>query len=344
MKNEPPLPPQLSLLPSAVNPSKSLSLLQEAVSTWIFQRQTFHQNWSKIFLGTPWGSPFLILLVLLDGPLELAVPPLHTCLQTQASPLPGQPSREGSTCPQAWSLFSPNAHPLPPGSRTRVTSTFGLQAGITSGTMALPPLSPAWPSASHFFACFLFVCLFFRAILTACGSSQAEVQLELQLSAYTSATETQDLSHIFDLHHSSWQLQILNPLSEARDWTHIFMDTSWVHYCWATRGTPSIFLQNILRKISYYGTHIFCCQTLTEDMKSEDNYTYDLNMKTISTKTHLPERPKTVNWSKYCLHGSHLYGNAKDGLYHFYLLPKWDLRSLSKRISGNKQQECSIIF
>ena len=28
---------------------------------------------------------------------------------------------------------------------------------------------------------------------------------------------------------SSWQVQILNPLSKARDWTHILMDTSQVH-------------------------------------------------------------------------------------------------------------------
>ena len=48
----------------------------------------------------------------------------------------------------------------------------------------------------------------------------------LQLLAYTTATATQDLSHVGDLHQSSWQRQILNPLSEARDQTHIFMDTS----------------------------------------------------------------------------------------------------------------------
>ena len=43
------------------------------------------------------------------------------------------------------------------------------------------------------------------------------VQLELQLQAYSAATATQDLSHVCDLHHSLWQCQILNPLSEARD-------------------------------------------------------------------------------------------------------------------------------
>ena len=34
---------------------------------------------------------------------------------------------------------------------------------------------------------------------------------------------------------------ILNPLSEARDRTRVFMDTSQVHYHWAMRGTPCPF-------------------------------------------------------------------------------------------------------
>ena len=45
------------------------------------------------------------------------------------------------------------------------------------------------------------------------------VKLELQLPAYTTATATQDLSHVCDLHYSSEQHQILNPLSKARDQT-----------------------------------------------------------------------------------------------------------------------------
>ena len=42
---------------------------------------------------------------------------------------------------------------------------------------------------------------------------------ELQLPAYTTATSMPDPSHVCDLHHSSWQRQILNPLSEAGDRT-----------------------------------------------------------------------------------------------------------------------------
>ena len=44
-----------------------------------------------------------------------------------------------------------------------------------------------------------------------------EAELELQLPAYTTATATQDLSRICDLHHISQQRWILNLLSEARD-------------------------------------------------------------------------------------------------------------------------------
>ena len=53
------------------------------------------------------------------------------------------------------------------------------------------------------------------------------VQLEPQLQAYTTATAiaTPDPSYIYDLHCILWQRSILNPLSEARDQTHILTDT-----------------------------------------------------------------------------------------------------------------------
>ena len=43
------------------------------------------------------------------------------------------------------------------------------------------------------------------------------VELELELPAYTTATAMQDPNCVFDLHHSSRQHRILNPLIEARD-------------------------------------------------------------------------------------------------------------------------------
>ena len=56
------------------------------------------------------------------------------------------------------------------------------------------------------------------------------VKLELQLPACYTAMATQDLSCIYDLHHSSWQCQLLNPLSD-RDQTLVLLDTIWVQYC-----------------------------------------------------------------------------------------------------------------
>ena len=64
------------------------------------------------------------------------------------------------------------------------------------------------------------------------------VKSELQLLAYATATATQDPSRLCDLHHSSRQCQILNPVSEARDRTCILMDTSLICFHCATTGTP----------------------------------------------------------------------------------------------------------
>ena len=54
------------------------------------------------------------------------------------------------------------------------------------------------------------------------------VKLELPLPTYTTATAMPDPdpSHICDLHYSLWQHRVFNPLSKARDHTHILMDTS----------------------------------------------------------------------------------------------------------------------
>ena len=47
-----------------------------------------------------------------------------------------------------------------------------------------------------------------------------------------------DLSWVCDLHHSSWQPQILNPLNEAGNQTRILMDTVQVHFRCATTAPP----------------------------------------------------------------------------------------------------------
>ena len=82
-------------------------------------------------------------------------------------------------------------------------------------------------------------------------SSQARVELELRLPAYTTATATAawDPSCICDLHHSSQQRWLPNPQGEARDRTHILVVTSRICICCATMGIPLLLLSS-----SYFKT------------------------------------------------------------------------------------------
>ena len=64
------------------------------------------------------------------------------------------------------------------------------------------------------------------------------IKSELQPPAYTTAIATQDPSHVCDLYLSLGQCWILNPVSEARDWTCVLMDTSRIRFHWAMVGTP----------------------------------------------------------------------------------------------------------
>ena len=89
----------------------------------------------------------------------------------------------------------------------------------------------------HFASFFLFFFLLFRAVLEAYGGSQSRGG-----SVRAIATATQDPSCLCDLHHSSQQHQILNPLSEARDPTRSLMVPSQFCFCCATTGTPTHFL------------------------------------------------------------------------------------------------------
>ena len=64
------------------------------------------------------------------------------------------------------------------------------------------------------------------------------VESQLQLPVDSTATATQGPSLVCNLHHSSWQRQILNTLSEARDQTSVLMDTSQIPFHCTTTGTP----------------------------------------------------------------------------------------------------------
>ena len=105
-----------------------------------------------------------------------------------------------------------------------------------------------------FFLSFFFFFFFF--------SGHTEVarlgfQSELQLPAYTPATAMQDPSHICDLHHSSHR-QILNPLREARDWTHNLVVPSWIRFHCATMGTPKWGFSNSTNLIHIWHLAFYC--------------------------------------------------------------------------------------
>ena len=83
---------------------------------------------------------------------------------------------------------------------------------------------------------YLFFFCLFRAAPTAYGSSHARGLIG---AAAATATATQDASRVCDLHHSSRQCRILNPLTEARNWTHHLMIPSRISFHCATTGTPA---------------------------------------------------------------------------------------------------------
>ena len=100
-----------------------------------------------------------------------------------------------------------------------------------------------WVHTASVLSCalLLFAAFFFPPILYRhMEIARLGVRSELQLPAYLTATAIQDQSCICDPHHSSWQHQILNPLSETRDRTRDAMDTSWVHFHCTTMGIPHL--------------------------------------------------------------------------------------------------------
>ena len=125
-----------------------------------------------------------------------------------------------------------------------------------------------FPIRPFYFILFYFI-LFYFFVFLGLHPQHMEVprlgtKLELQLPAYTTATVTPIRPFYFifllftaapasygasqargpiraaaaSLQHISWQYQILNPLSEARDWTHNLIISSQICFCCATTGTP----------------------------------------------------------------------------------------------------------
>ena len=76
------------------------------------------------------------------------------------------------------------------------------------------------------------------------GGSQARGWVGAVAAGLCHSQATWDPSHNCNLYHNSWQCHIVNPLSEARDRTHLLMDTSWIRSHWATTGTLHICIEH----------------------------------------------------------------------------------------------------
>ena len=92
--------------------------------------------------------------------------------------------------------------------------------------------------ASLLSSCLLFFFLIFRAIPQVCGSSQARGPIRAVAAGLChnhSNTRSEPCLWLTPQLTATWTL---NPLSEARDWICILMDTSQIHFRWATMGIP----------------------------------------------------------------------------------------------------------
>ena len=83
------------------------------------------------------------------------------------------------------------------------------------------------------------------------------VKSELQLPAYITAMWTRGPNSICDLHHSSQQCQIPNPLREAMDGTHVLLYTTQIHFRCAKTGTPPFISLNIRSNLAVF--YMQCC-------------------------------------------------------------------------------------
>ena len=83
---------------------------------------------------------------------------------------------------------------------------------------------------------YIYICMYVHICLFREAPGHMEVprlgvETDLQLLAYITAIAMPDPSLICDLHLSSWQHWVLNPLSKAKDRTCVLMDSSQFCYC-----------------------------------------------------------------------------------------------------------------
>ena len=100
---------------------------------------------------------------------------------------------------------------------------------------------------------FFFFC-FFMAIPREKAGSQARSQMKAVAADLHHTTAKSDLSQVCKQHYSSWQCQILNPLSKAKDWTCVLMDPSQIHFHSTMTGTPCYVTFRLIKMVTAMGT------------------------------------------------------------------------------------------
>ena len=171
------------------------------------------------------------------------LPPLHMEVLWPEVKLEPQPWQHGIQGIQGASATSTAAYSniLNPGSLTHWARP-GMEATPSrsrSGPNLLSHNQNSLPSflfLSFFRFLFLFCCLGTHPLHV--EIPRLGVELELQLPAYATVTATPDPSHFCDLHHSSQQRWILNPLNEARVKPASSCTLVAIINRWATKITP----------------------------------------------------------------------------------------------------------
>ena len=101
--------------------------------------------------------------------------------------------------------------------------------------------------------------MLFRAAPAAFGVSQARGPIRATTGSIHHSHSIAGSNHACDLHHSSCQRRILNPLNETRDRICNLMVPSRIHFCCAMTGTLNwLILKKILSVLLVFSSYIFC--------------------------------------------------------------------------------------
>ena len=164
-------------------------------------------------------------------------------------------------------------------------------------TWVLPSHSKTTPDDIWTLIVYLFFLIFFRAAGMAYGNSQGRSRLgTIAACLHHSHSNARSEPCLWPLYHSSQQCQIFNPLCEARDKIHILMDTSWVHFCWATTGTPGQFSVSDQTGANKILLHLLFCCLFTKPPYVPNVFPLRLQFPSAGTRDNLSYSHLSCKW------------------------------------------------